>query len=72
LRKLLTFVSIVSIIGGCLEIDKRGTLPAPASWNGKIPPTQVKALEVLDEETLIESETMSVGPNTAIFECTGY
>lgn len=72
MRKLLTFVTVITIIGGCLEIDKRGALPAPTSWNGKIPPTQVLPLEVLDEEILVEPEPISTGPTTTIFECTGY
>jgi len=63
---------VVFTIEGCLEVDKRGALPAPTSWNGKIPPTQMLPLEVLDEEILVEPEPIGVGPTTTIFECTGY
>ena len=52
MRKFFIIILFVSIIGSCLEIDNRGVLPAPVSWNGKIPPPRIEPLEVLDRDVV--------------------
>ncbi len=51
-RKFFIIILFVSIIGACLEIDNRGVLPAPTSWEGKIPPPRIEPLEVLDKDVV--------------------
>ena len=69
MRKLLTITLFVSIIGACLEIDNRGALPAPVSWQGKIPPPQLQTLEVIDRDVL--GSIYDVAPKSipVDFEC---
>lgn len=71
-KKLLTIVLFVSIIGACLEIDNRDALHAPAWWNGEIPPPQIQSLEVIDKDVL--DSIYDVAPKTipVDFECTPF
>ena len=69
MRKFFIIILFVSIIGACLEIDNRGVLPAPTSWEGKIPPPRFESLEVLDKDVV--SGAYDVAPKSIPidFEC---